>query len=439
MAIRLQEYTLYLRNDKKKKDGKMPLYIRFRKIGKKEPKFPLGLSLLPEEWDKDKERVNDASRNIILQSEISRVMSRIIDAEREGIEITIDMLREFVSQRQHIATKPENQSFYTSFNEYVSKRIKLGKMSDSTLKGYDSTHRALKEFRSEIIIKDISTKLLEDFDKFLNKRGLESGKGEVEGSRYNRKKHIRSVINFVKKKGTKIEDPFGRGDIVINEPPTNDVFLERKEFTKLRVYVYKNLKLGSTKMNSLLMFLFSCLTGLRIGDILSLKQKHLDCSSEPWIINKVLEKKVGGKESNLHIPISKVAMLVMNCVHDGEYSTDANQIYSLEGLVFPKIHPSTINKNLKEVAKMAGIKKNLTFHSARRTFATFMSGEDINNRTLMHFMGHTKFDTTLKYTKWNSNTARENAESMEIVKVKKKPTNPRLLKIAQSKGYIEKS
>ncbi len=29
MAIRLQDKTLYLRGDKKKKDGTMPLYIHF--------------------------------------------------------------------------------------------------------------------------------------------------------------------------------------------------------------------------------------------------------------------------------------------------------------------------------------------------------------------------------------------------------------------------
>ena len=32
MAIKIQEPTLFLRVDKKKKDGRMPIYIRFQRI-----------------------------------------------------------------------------------------------------------------------------------------------------------------------------------------------------------------------------------------------------------------------------------------------------------------------------------------------------------------------------------------------------------------------
>ena len=38
MAIKIQEPTLFLRVDKKKKDGRMPIYIRFQRIDGKEPK-----------------------------------------------------------------------------------------------------------------------------------------------------------------------------------------------------------------------------------------------------------------------------------------------------------------------------------------------------------------------------------------------------------------
>ena len=65
---------------------------------------------------------------------------------------------------------------------------------DSTRKSYETTLSALKEFKGEIKVKDINAKLLENFDKFLIKRGQESGKGEVKGSRYNRIKHMKTII-----------------------------------------------------------------------------------------------------------------------------------------------------------------------------------------------------------------------------------------------------
>ena len=56
--------------------------------------------------------------------------------------------------------------------------------------------------------------------------------------------------------------------------------------------------------NIIAMFLFSCLTGLRIGDVLTLKWKHIDRSDEPWVINKILEKKVGGNKVRIENIIS---------------------------------------------------------------------------------------------------------------------------------------
>lgn len=40
------------------------------------------------------------------------------------------------------------------------------------------------------------------------------------------------------------------------------------------------------------------------------------------------------------------------------------------GKVFPMMSNQRINSYLKEIADLCGIKKNLTFHMARHTFAT---------------------------------------------------------------------
>ena len=186
MAIRLQRATLYLRVDKKKRDGRMPLYVRFRRIDSEEPKFPIGVDLLHEEWDNDKQNALDTDVDLILQKEITRIRQEVRKLELDDIEITKEILREIVSQKQAKAERPENQSFYVYYNDYVLKRKSTGKIGESTLKGYETTLKSLREFRAEIRIKDISGKLLSDFEKFLIKRGEESGKGDVKGSRYNR-------------------------------------------------------------------------------------------------------------------------------------------------------------------------------------------------------------------------------------------------------------
>ena len=119
MAIRLQRATLYLRVDKKKTDGRMPLYVRFRRIDGEEPKFPMGLDLLPEEWDSERQNASDPDIDLILQKEITRIRQEVRKLELDGVEITKDMLREIVSQKQSKAERPENQSFYAYYNDYV--------------------------------------------------------------------------------------------------------------------------------------------------------------------------------------------------------------------------------------------------------------------------------------------------------------------------------
>ena len=122
MAIRLQRATLYLRGDKKKSDGRMPLYVRFRRIDSEEPKFPIGIDLLTEKWDNDKQKASDPDVDLILQKEITRIRQEVRKFELDGVEITKEMLREIVSQKHAKTERPENQSFYAYINDYISKR-----------------------------------------------------------------------------------------------------------------------------------------------------------------------------------------------------------------------------------------------------------------------------------------------------------------------------
>ena len=126
-------------------------------------------------------------------------------ASLKKIEITPALLKEFVEGKP----EPELRSFYDYFDEYVKKNSARGKFQDSTRKSYETTRKALKEYKSEIRVLDIGEKLINDFDKFLIKRGIASGRGDVKGSRGNRHKHINAVLHYIgDKKGIKVENPY---------------------------------------------------------------------------------------------------------------------------------------------------------------------------------------------------------------------------------------
>jgi site-specific recombinase XerD len=68
--------------------------------------------------------------------------------------------------------------------------------------------------------------------------------------------------------------------------------------------------------------------------------------------------------------------------------------------LFPTISNQKLNSYLKEIADVCGIKKNLTFHIARHTFATTVTlSNGVPIETVSKLLGHSKITTTQIYAK----------------------------------------
>ena len=408
MAIRLQRATLYLRVDKKKRDGRMPLYVRFRRIDGEEPKFPIGIGLLPEEWNSERQNASDPDIDLILQKEITRIRQEVRKLELEGIEITKEILREIVSQKQAKAERPENQSFYAYFDDYISKRTETGKIGESTLKGYETTLKSLREFRSEIRIKDINAKLLSDFEKFLIKRGEERGKGNVKGSRYNRIKHIRAVIRYIEVQNIPIKNPYRTGDLTLPEDIVNNVFLEEEEVKQLYLLLNK-VEIGSKQYRVLVMYLFSCATALRIGDALAIKWGDLDVNRDPVVLGIKMQK----TQKPLYVPLFPLAEEMLEFAAEGSLGNVVK-----ENHIFYQYGKQDINETLRKLAKMAGIDKYLTYHSSRRTFATLANANGVPIQMQKQYMGHRNIQNTERYINWSPTLAEQSAKKVKLFDVK---------------------
>ncbi len=58
-----------------------------------------------------------------------------------------------------------------------------------------------------------------------------------------------------------------------------------------------------------------------------------------------------------------------------------------------------LNSYLKEIADICGIKKNLTFHLARHTFATMSLSKGVPIESVSKMLGHTNIKTTQIYAR----------------------------------------
>ena len=70
-----------------------------------------------------------------------------------------------------------------------------------------------------------------------------------------------------------------------------------------------------------------------------------------------------------------------------------------DGKLFPILTNQKTNAYLKEIADLCGVKKNLTFHLARHTFATMSPSKGVPMESVSKILGHTNIKTTQIYAR----------------------------------------
>jgi site-specific recombinase XerD len=138
------------------------------------------------------------------------------------------------------------------------------------------------------------------------------------------------------------------------------------------------------------LFVFSCYTGLSYIDVMNLNEDNiaLGIDGGKWIITN--RQKTHNK---VKIPLLSIAKELIN-KYENHIKTKKTKT------LFPNISNQKLNSYLKEIADLCGIKKNLTFHIARHTFATTITlSNGVPIETVSKLLGHTKIATTQIYAK----------------------------------------
>lgn len=134
-------------------------------------------------------------------------------------------------------------------------------------------------------------------------------------------------------------------------------------------------------------FLFSCFCGLRISDIERLKWG--DIVEEKGRVR--IEIRMKKTQDLLYIPLSQRAQ---------EYLPVRPLTASDNDLVFEELRKRvSVMKHINELAASAGITKNVSFHTARHTFATLLLTKGADLYTTSKLLGHADISTTQIYAK----------------------------------------
>nr|WP_321414758.1 site-specific integrase [uncultured Allomuricauda sp.] len=137
-------------------------------------------------------------------------------------------------------------------------------------------------------------------------------------------------------------------------------------------------------------FIFSCYTGISYIDIVGLTKSNIviGLDDKPWIMADRVKTGTPFK-----IPLLDQAKKLIEKYqeHPRTQGSDA---------ILPRLSNQKLNSYLKEIADLCGIKKNLTFHMARHTFATTVTlSNGVPIETVSKLLGHTKLATTQIYSR----------------------------------------
>lgn len=179
-------------------------------------------------------------------------------------------------------------------------------------------------------------------------------------------------------------------NILLDNPSKRVKLIPLQETTRVFLTLEEVQKLTITKCQIPVLktaFIFGCLTGLRISDIMMLKWGNIEYSLEEqiWKLN-IRQKKT---KNLLYLPIKEQAVNLL-----GVRGDDNELVFN--GLTNNAYVYSVLANWVK---KDAGINKHVTFHTSRHTFGTLAITMGVELYSLMDLLGHKNIATTQVYAK----------------------------------------
>ena len=140
--------------------------------------------------------------------------------------------------------------------------------------------------------------------------------------------------------------------------------------------------------------------GLRAGEVVRLRAGDID--SEQMIIRIVQSK--GRKDRHVMLPAEVLDLLrqwwwkVRPSGHDAGVAPEQRWLFPGRSERLP-LTTRQFGRLFKEAAKAAGLRKTLSLHTLRHSFATHLLERGTDIRLIQALLGHDKLETTARYTR----------------------------------------
>ena len=372
----------FIRESKARKSGKAPIELMITVNGERCP-LSTGKQVPIDKWDKTKQQVKGKDEEAqSLNNYLKAIKAKLYQKEAElldrGFIITAELLRDAYFDK---VESLKEKSLFEVFEEHNKEQEKLvgNGVSKATYWISVYTVRLLKEFvqqkykREDLYLRELNLSFIQSFHTFLR-----IDKGMAQNSSTKHLKLLKKIVNLAVANSYMTTNPFIT--YKIEREPVEIDFLDEEELRKIINFDTPLPRRERAKD----MFLFGCFTGLSYIDIKTLAPEHFekDNTGRIWIKKRRVKTGVLSR-----IPLLPIAKLILDKYKGGEK-------------LLPIQDPADINKYLKDIATLCDIKKRITFHTSRHTFASTVTlANNISLEVVSKMLGHTNTRMTNHYAK----------------------------------------
>lgn len=378
--FRPMNYKFTPHNYVRKKDGKVVLHLELSHDGNRIKETIQDIYIHPNKWLEKKQRLRSVSKeDVRINSILDEIENKILNIKtkyaRNGNVLTLD---KFIEEYK-------NYNSYIDFLVFMDKEIESDSkiMKPGSVRAIRAIHNKLRGWKSQILFYEIDEDFFKDFTNYC-KNDLKNVKNTINKNIVVIKKYLKRA----KKKGIKLN--FDLDDVKIKSVTADRVDLNIYEIRKLMEIFQYPRNLTYPEFHALGLFLIACFLGLRYQDLedFNLNKIHDD------IIIITMKK----TEEPIRIPVTPGVKRII-------YSLDWSR----------KISYQRSLDHLKSAAQKAGIKKRVSFHVGRHSFATNYVRTDGNVIKLQKLLGHKNIKTTMIYVHLSQNEKDEHIFKLDEI------------------------
>jgi len=396
--------------------GLVPIWARITVDGER-AECSTGKQIQVTHWDLEAGQANKLCQEaksindhlLLVKTEINRHYNILLSSQE--IVTANDVKRSYKGKKEQKRTFLE---LFRQFNQHLSDRLKINDISPKRRQKFKMLYGKCQSFlkkklkRDDIFLDEIKLNFLVEFELFLRTEDDVAINTSMKSA-----KDLKQVTKYAVTMEYLPSNPFANFKSIYKKGTR--YFLTKSELQTMYKKKFDIKRLEEVRD----CYIFSCYTGYAYADTESLRPTDISIGidGEMWVIKDRKKTKV-----NENVPLLPRALQIINKYKKHPYCVKHNRL-------LPVNSNQRYNSYLKEIADVCGIKKKLTTHTARHTFATtVLLSNGVPMETAMELLGHTDIRTTQIYAK-----IVQEKISLDMKKLKKKLSQPTNMKETKKK------